>query len=131
MEPTVGSLTGAPLRGHFVTCHLYLLLWSSICHVVLRPGHLLVAGGNSTTAPTAAPCPENTYNPGSNRMSSCYKCPSGLTVPEGNGTRLQSCSESLPLIHKPVTGKHSAKQRRPHSLVMVQLVSMGFVEYVA
>ena len=60
---------------------------------VLRPGFRLVTEGDQTKAPTAAPCQENTYNSGNNRILTCFKCPGGLVVPEGMGTSLQACSK--------------------------------------
>ena len=39
-------------------------------------------------------CPKDTYNPGLNRLSTCYSCPSGLiTTSPGSNLKLDCCKD--------------------------------------
>jgi hypothetical protein len=93
-------------RGHLKPLLVLLLLPLSIS---LGPKHLqepacvvcvctaVVNGGyfyNGTTSAQA--CPANTYNPGSNRVAACFRCPSGL-VSDATSDSKNDCGE-WPLV---------------------------------
>jgi hypothetical protein len=66
-------------------CSQLLILKSLVYALtVTTPGFFF--GGPGTNATT---CPANTYNPGANRLTSCYACPSGLiTTSNGSDSKL-------------------------------------------
>jgi hypothetical protein len=58
---------------------------------VSSPGFYYRGAGTNATQ-----CPVNTYNPGFNRLTSCYNCPSGLgTAANGSDSKIDCCKWAL------------------------------------
>jgi hypothetical protein len=57
---------------------------------VAKPGYKYSDAGGSSSA-SGGTCPINTYNPGYNRMATCYSCPSGMTTTSTGSTKKSDC----------------------------------------